>query len=39
MANGLTEVPLIALDYGEMDTGISAENKKSEPFPFPNPCV
>lgn len=30
---------LTALDYGENDTGISAENKKSEPLPFPNLCV
>ena len=39
LANGLTEAPLTAVDYGEMDTGISAENKKSEPLPFPNPWV
>lgn len=39
LANGLTEAPWTAVDSGEMDTGISAENKKSEPLPFPNPWV
>lgn len=37
MVNGLTEVPLIVLDPGETGTGTSAENKKSELLPFPNP--